>query len=49
MGRDDIYPVRMSKVGFLLHYSAVTTDFGHPYLVYRVSREECARLRENVP
>ena len=32
MGRDDIYPVRMSKVG--CHCSAVTTDPGHPYWIY---------------
>jgi hypothetical protein len=42
MGRDDIYPVRMSEVGCLLHYiivyrlrhSAVATDLRHPYWMY---------------
>ena len=31
MGRDDIYPVRTSKVGCLLQYS---TDLGPPYWIY---------------
>jgi hypothetical protein len=31
MGRDDIYPVRMSKVGC---HSRVATDLGHPYRIY---------------
>ena len=30
MGRDDIYPVRMSEVGC----TAVATDLGHPYWLY---------------
>ena len=41
MGRDDAYPVRMSKVSCLLQYviaylghSAVATDLGHPYWIY---------------
>ena len=32
MGRDDVYPVRMSKVG--CRCSVVTTDLGHPYWIY---------------
>jgi len=43
MGRDDIYPVRMSKVGCLLHYviaylglSSVATNLGHPYWIYTI-------------
>ena len=34
MGRDDVYPVRMSKVGCLLHYVLQVTDIGCPYWIY---------------
>jgi len=32
MGWDDIYPVRMSKVG--CHCTAVATNLGYPYWIY---------------
>ena len=34
MGRDDIYPVRTSKVGCLLHY--VIAYLGRPYWIYLI-------------
>ena len=45
MGRDGVYPVKTSKVGYLLQYDIAyldydivkkTTDLGHPYWIYRI-------------
>ena len=49
MGRDDIYQVRMSKVGCLLHYVIAylgydivqqATDLGRPYWIYIIPTDE---------